>query len=489
MAQIKVDGLNFQYPGSADIIFDNVSFAIDTDWKLGFIGRNGRGKTTFLNILQNRLEYAGKINGNVVFEYFPFAVEEKNDLTINIIEQVDPEYEQWRIERELSLLRVDSSDVLYRTFNTLSNGEQTKVLLSVLFAKENRFLLIDEPTNHLDAEGRQIVAQYLSSKKGFILVSHDRHFLDACVDHILSINRTNIEVMQGNFSMWWENKENRDRFEADENERLKKDITRLEKAAKRTEVWSDQVEKTKIGTSVADRGFVGHKAAKMMQRSKNISARVESAIEEKKGLLKNIEVQSDLKLFPVKHHANPIVAAQELAINYDEKPVISDLTFDLKQGEILALEGKNGSGKSSLIKLIMGEDIAHTGIIRVASGLKISYIPQDSSDLSGTLDEFIQANDLDPTLFMTILRKFDMKRDQFTKPLSAYSAGQKKKVYLAKSLCEQAHLYIWDEPMNYIDVFSRMQIERVIQTYKPTMLLVEHDKAFMQHIATKMISL
>ena len=114
--------------------------------------------------------------------------------------------------------------------------------------KESKFLLIDEPTNHLDAEGRETVAKYLSQKKGFILVSHDRAFLDKCADHIISINKTNIEIQKGNFSSWLLNKEQRDNFELTKNEKLKKDIKRLSQSAQRTAKWSDKVEKTKCGT-------------------------------------------------------------------------------------------------------------------------------------------------------------------------------------------------------------------------------------------------
>lgn len=123
--------------------------------------------------------------------------------------------------KELSLIEVNE-DALYRPFNSLSNGEQTKVLLAVLFLKENSFLLIDEPTNHLDLRTREIVSNYLKGKKGFILVSHDRVFLDNCIDHILSINRTNIEIQKGNFSSWWANKQLQDNYELAQNERLKR---------------------------------------------------------------------------------------------------------------------------------------------------------------------------------------------------------------------------------------------------------------------------
>lgn len=137
--------------------------------------------------------------------------------------------------RELSYLDVDA-DVLWRPFETLSNGEQTKVLLAALFLNEGHFLLIDEPTNHLDTAAREKVSAYLQKKKGFILVSHDRCFLDGCVDHILSLNRNNIEVQSGNFSSFMRNFEQQQQFELSQNERLKKDIHRLQQSAQRTAV-------------------------------------------------------------------------------------------------------------------------------------------------------------------------------------------------------------------------------------------------------------
>ena len=192
---INVTNLTFAYDGSYDNIFENVSFQIDTEWKLGFTGRNGRGKTTFLNLLLKKYEYSGTISSSVPFEYFPYEVTDKEQLTTDVISSVYYDFQQWQLMRELNLLQV-SEDVLYRPFDTLSNGEQTKVLLAALFLKENSFLLIDEPTNHLDVNARKIVGDYLNSKKGFILVSHDRNFLDSCVDHILSINRNNIEIQR-----------------------------------------------------------------------------------------------------------------------------------------------------------------------------------------------------------------------------------------------------------------------------------------------------
>lgn len=309
MAQIGISNLTFGYEGSFDHIFEQVSFSIDTDWKLGFIGRNGKGKTTFLNLLMGKYEYEGVIRTSTVFDYFPYQIsdEQMKKCCGDFLEELKPNCELWRVICELEKLQL-KADVLYRPFDTLSHGERTKVMLAILFSGENDFLLIDEPTNHLQQEARIVVKTYLLQKKGFILVSHDRDLLDACVDHVLVLNRKSIEVQSGNFSSWWENKSRLDAFCQMKNEKHKKEMKRLKEVSERTRNWADKNERTKIGFD------------------------------------------------PVK----------------ELKP---------------------------------------------------------------------------------------------------------------------AHLYIWDEPLNYIDIYSRMQIEKLILEYQPTMLIVEHDVRFQDEIATRVAKL
>ncbi len=492
MSLINVTNLTFAYDGSYDNIFESVSFQIDTDWKLGFTGRNGRGKTTFLNLLLGKYEYGGSITAKVYFEYFPFAISNAAGNTLAAIESIHPGYLHWQLLREISLLQV-SEDVLYRPFTSLSPGEHTKLLLATLFLKDNSFLLIDEPTNHLDMSARKIVSEYLRTKRGYILVSHDRAFLDNCVDHILSINKANIEIQRGNFSSWWANKKMQDNFELAENEKLRKDITRLASAARRTADWSDKVEKTKWGTKISgikpDKGYLGHKAARMMQRAKNIETRRQAVIETKSQLLKNIESNDRLKMLPTDYHADHFIELKDISIFYGDKRACKGISFAIEQGDRVALCGKNGSGKSSIIKLICGELIAYTGTFHKASQLKISYVSQDTSCLRGSLTDYAAEHNIDETIFKASLRHLDFARVQFEKDMADFSAGQKKKVLIAKSLCETAHLFIWDEPLNFIDVISRMQIEELLLEYSPTMLFVEHDSEFCKNIATKLVEL
>ncbi len=491
MSMIRVENLTFAYPGSYDNVFENVSFQFDTGWKLGFLGRNGRGKTTFLRLLLGEYSSGGGISGAPPCAYFPHEPGDPSRMTLEVLQEAAPTAEEWELLRETGLLGVEA-EALYRPFSTLSNGERTKALLAALFCGEERYLLIDEPTNHLDARGRQAVAEYLGRKRGFLLVSHDRAFLDGCVDHVMALNRTGVEVQSGNFSSWWENRRRRDAFEQARNEELRKEVGRLRQAAAQTSRWSDKVEATKKGTRTAglrpDRGYIGHKSAKMMQRAKSIEDRRQRALEEKEGLLKDLERAEALKLRPLAARGR-LLDARGLSLFYGERRVCGPLDFRLEPGQRIALDGGNGCGKSTLLKFLLGEEITSEGTLVKLSGLTVSYVPQDTSHLRGRLRDYIRQSGVEETLLLAILRKLDFPREQFEKNMEDWSAGQRKKVLIARSLCESAHLYIWDEPLNYIDVWSRMQIEELLLAFWPTMLFVEHDETFRQRIASETITI
>ena len=198
------------------------------------------------------------------------------------------------------------------------------------------------------------------------------------------------------------------------------------------------------------------------------------------------------------HYKNIFVNVKEYSLHYkdSDKPVFERMSFDIKKGDRVVLSGKNGSGKTTIIRKILekcntdiGVDIIEEGLCEVASGLVISYVSQETIGLKGNITNYCKKYDLDRSLFCTILRQLDFGREQFAKNMETYSEGQKKKVLLATSLLTPAHLYIWDEPLNYIDIFSRMQLERLILKYEPTMLVVEHDRKFCEKIATKVIEL
>ncbi len=492
MSLINVNNLTFGYEGNVNNVFENVSFNIDTDWKLGLIGRNGKGKTTFLKLLLGEYEYKGTISKNVEFDYFPFEVKDKEKMAIEVANEIAPNVEDWEIIKELNLLNTNA-EILYRKFDLLSGGEQIKILLISLFLKGGNFLLIDEPTNHLDNETKENLVEYLKKKKSFILVSHDRDFLDKVVDHIISINNTNIDIQKGNFTSWHENKEAQDNFEKAQNEKLTKDINRLEVASRNTAKWSDKIEKTKYNTnnsgSSIDRGYVGHQSAKMMKKAKVMERRTQKAIEEKSTLLHNIEKADNLKIIPLESRKSSLIVADNVQVKYNQKPIFEKISFEIENGDRIAITGKNGAGKSSLLKLIMGDEIEYTGNLKKANDIKISYVSQSTEQLKGSLKEYARQNKIDESIFKAMLSKMGLSNLEFEIDISKMSEGQKKKVLIAKSISETANIYIWDEPLNYIDILTRIQIEEAILKYKPTLIFVEHDETFVKKVATKVINI
>jgi len=524
ISRIAISDLTFAYPGSYDTIFEQVSLTLDSGWKLGLIGRNGRGKTTLLRLLSGMHPYQGSISASVDFEYFPYAVPDETLPTLAVARESIAPFGAWEeemarclpqnsepsltrygelldeyirhdgytinelITKEISLLGV-KPEALSRPYRTLSNGERTKILIAVLFLRRNAFLLIDEPTDHLDAEGRALLADYLKSKHSFILVSHDRDFLDEVVDHVLVINKKDIEVQKGNFSSWQQNRMQTDAFEKAENEKLEKQAEKLEASARRATGWSYKTEAGKHKPDVLDKGYIGHKSAKMMKRAKSIERRKTEALEQTRALLRNVEESEPLSLTVLPHHAKAILEASRLSIRYGEKALFPEISFSVLQGERVCLRGANGAGKTSLLRLIAGESIAHEGEIRMPGGLVVSRVVQDASFLTGGLRDYCQAEGIEESLFKTILRKLGFSREQFEKDMREFSSGQRKKVLLAASLCRPAHLFVWDEPLNFIDVLSRVQIEALLLRESPTLLFVEHDAAFCRNIATKTVFL
>lgn len=485
MTYIQVNNLNFTYDNATYKVFDNVSFAFDTNYKLGLIGRNGKGKTTFLKLLNNELDDGGAIINKPITSYFPYNIIDETLDVSSLIYTLEPDVEYWKFLKEFHLLELEDN-LLERAYNTLSGGEKTKVQLALLFSFDTHYLLIDEPTNHLDLKGRYKLAEYLKKKDGFLLVSHDRSFLDETIDHVLSFDKNKIELVSGNFSSWFKDRENIENLEKMRNTKLKKDISKLESSVRKNVNWSNAVEKSKIGAG--DKGYVGHMAAKAMKRAKNIERRQQNAIEERKTLLKNVEVMDDLKIHPLIYFKDTLVNFRDFSIRYDDI-LFKPIRLTINQNDKVFINGDNGSGKSSIIKAVIDNNVPYIGELLIGSRLKISYIPQDSSFLKGRLDDYIEKANVNGDLMRSILRKLDFKRELFREDMCNFSLGQKKKVLIAKSLSEEAHLYIWDEPLNYIDVFSRIMIEKLISNYNVTILIIEHDKAFKDSIASKTIDL
>ena len=523
MSAIVFDSVTFYYESPLDKIFDGVTLNIDTGWKLGVVGRNGRGKTTLLNLISGNISpVAGKVSSDIKPLYFPYLPKDPGGKVLDIIKDTIAPFRMWEekmeellaegserslpkygeilekyqdaggyeidalIEKEVTEIHLDT-DILQRPFDTLSGGERTKVLLIPLFLKKDFFPLIDEPTNHLDIKGRETLGEYLSKKSGFILVSHDRHFLDLCTDHILSINKSDVRINKGNYSQWKYNIDIEKEFEKRKNENLKREIRSLEESAKRKRAWSVNKEKEKKGAY--DKGYIGHRAAKMMKRALNIEKRVQDNLEEKKSLLKNLEKERNLKLDTADNAPGQVLSLHNVYKSFGEKNVLQNFSLTIYKGDRIAVTGPNGCGKTSLFKIITGELKPDSGSIYLPGYISISYARQIPLWSRGYLREHIAGCGIDETRFRNIMGAFGAEGELFERPLETFSRGELKKVELCRSFLEPSDLLIWDEPVNYIDIASREQIEKVILASNPTIIFVEHDRAFIEEVATDIISL
>lgn len=496
MSTIRIKNLTYGFDLQSTLLFEHADLTIQTSWKLGLVGRNGRGKTTLLQLIQGKFPYTGTIEHQTNFLYFPQTVQDATQLTYQILEGFD-ETEYWKLERELNLLGVNP-DVLWLPFEQLSGGEQTKVLLALLFAQEDGFPLIDEPTNHLDLAARQLVAKYLQSKKqGFILVSHDRQLVDDVVDHILSIERNQLVLHQGNYSLYESEKQQRDATELADNTKLKREINRLNKTAEEKAQWSGSREKDKYGDprkkgsgGVSDTGAIGARAARVMKRSKAIIHRMEDQITEKEKLLKNLEKVDTLAIRVKDTHRKQWIKAENLQLFYGDRALFAPISFELNVGERLAITGENGSGKTSLLDFILGKFKGEVhGEVTIAPDIDLSLVRQDFKDNTGTLKEYAEERQISEEDLLNHLRKLGVERSVFLNKIEQMSQGQQKRVELAKAMLMPAELFIWDEPLNYLDVFNHQQLEKAILKAKPTMIIVDHDQYFLSKIATKTIEL
>jgi lincosamide and streptogramin A transport system ATP-binding/permease protein len=498
VGQIKLTNLSFRYANQSQNLFNHLNANLDTSWKLGLVGRNGRGKTTLLNLLRGKLQGTGQIISANNLAYFPAKIADPTNLTYSELLEV-AETELWKIQRELNLMQVDDQ-LLWRPFASLSGGEQTKVLLALAFADETSFPLLDEPTNHLDQPSRQQIANYLRKKRtGYVVVSHDREFLNRTTDHILAIEQTEIHVYQGNFASYELTKQRRDQENQSKNSKLQREISKLNESRQRIKGYSDKAEKEKYAGAHQNeqvlhinRGFYSHKAAKIMKRSKNAERRMNEQIEAKEGLLTNIEHAPALTINFTPDYHQELLRLDHFGLTIaDEQDLFKQVNLTVKNHGVVALTGPNGTGKTTLLRYLLGQrdELKASGQLTQVDKLQLSYLPQQFDDYTGTLQEFAATYHLSYSELLNNLKKMGFPRASFTTPIEEMSLGQQKRVALAKSLVEPANLYFWDEPANYLDVFNQDQLINLLKEAQPAMILVEHDPHFVEEVASTVAQL
>lgn len=523
MSTIVCRGLSFGYDSSERNVFTSLDLVIDTGWRSALVGRNGRGKTTLLRLIHGELAPdRGSIERTVNTRRFPCVPSNPALSAFEAAKDAAGPFRRWEAEmerlldagdddalarygdlqarfqdaggyeidadlsRELAALDMGTA-VWRRPFRTLSGGERTRCLLAGLFARDDGFVLIDEPTNHLDRDGRARVADYLNAKPGFLLVSHDRAFLDACVDHVVALNRDSVETQRTTFSVWREHLRQRLAAQEARNTELRKEVARLEASARHRRTAAMQRESDK--TAHADKGFIGSRAARQMKRALVAERRAEKSVEARKATLVDTEKSYALKFESAGSRGSRVlVSATDLVVRRDGA-LFEPVSFRVAPGDRLAIVGPNGCGKTSLAELIAGASFSFEGSFLRPAFVTAAHARQQPGWTHGFVRKRLADDSIGETRFRCNLAALGVSASVLERPIESMSFGQQKKSEIARSLATPADLLIWDEPLNFIDVDTREVLEWAVLRDTPTLIFIEHDAAFLDRVSTRRVEL
>ena len=510
MIDIAISGLVKEFEVGKKIL-DGLTFQVDSGERVGLLGKNGCGKTTLLRILTGQLDWD---EGEVVLApdkrvglisqipVYPagYPVEDVLDTAFRPLREMEEEMEQLaaRMERgedPALLRRYDQLTAAFEAgggydtdtrknkvcsglqigpgmreqlFDRLSGGEKTRVNLGRLILEDTDILLLDEPTNHLDLKATEWLEEYLDKFKGTVLaVSHDRWFLDRVVDRVIEIQEGKAEFYSGNYSFYVVEKERRYQEKLKQYEKEQAKIQQLEKAAEQLRIWA----------------YSGND--KIFKRAQSMEKRIERMrTTDRPTRERKMEVRFGEREF----RGDEVLTIKGLSKSFGQRALFSGVDLEVVGGERIALLGDNGTGKSTLIKILMGEEGPDEGKIRMGPTVKIGYLPQiihfDHPERS-LLDTMLYELDCTAQTARNRLASFKFRGEDVFKPVSALSGGEQSRLRLCMLMDEKINLLILDEPTNHLDIQSREWIEEAVEEYEGNLLFVSHDRYFIDRFATR----
>ena len=511
MIEISVSGLSKEFEVGKKIL-DGLTFQVDSGERVGLLGKNGAGKTTLFKILTGEMDwddgevvlapgrriglisqipvypdgYTVEMVLNTAFDRLTAMEQEMQELANRMAEgDSDP-----AILRRYDALTVsfeagggyDTATALNKVcnglgipqemreqfFDDLSGGERTRVNLARLILEDTDVLLLDEPTNHLDLHATEWLEEYLDKFKGTVLaISHDRWFLDRVVDRIVELENGKAEFYAGNYSFYVLEKERRyeERLKQYEKEQAK--IAQLEKAAEQLRVWA---------YSGMDKTF---------RRAKSMEKRIDRMrTMDKPTKAKAMTVGFGEKDF----HGDEVFTVKDLAKGFDGRTLFSDVNLEVVGGERIALLGDNGTGKSTFLKILLGEESADAGKIRFGPTIKVGYLPQIvqfEHPERNLVDTMLYETNCTAQVARDRLAAFQFRGEDVFKQVSALSGGERSRLRLCILMDQKINLLVLDEPTNHLDIASREWIESAVEGYEGVLLFVSHDRYFIDRFANR----
>ena len=512
MIEIQISGLVKSFEVGKNVL-DGLTFQIDQGERVGLLGKNGAGKTTLFKILTGEIDYdegqvtigQGRRVGLISqIPVYPagYTVEDVLRSAFARLQKLAEEMEQLADrmaagETDPAILRrygalserfevfggydTDvavnkianglsiSREMREQLFDSLSGGEKTRVNLGRLILEDTDILLLDEPTNHLDLHATEWLEEYVRGFRGTVVtISHDRYFLDRIVTRVIEIADGKAEFYSGNYSFYAVEKERRFQERMKQYEKEQAKIEQLEKAAEQLRMWA----------------FQG------MDKTYRRAISMEKRIERMRTTAKPTKAKKmDARFSTAEFHGDEILALRNLAKSYGDKHLFEGISLKIEGGERIALIGDNGTGKSTLIKMIMGELYPDDGRIRTGPQVKAAYLPQiihfDHPDWNLVENMMAAKRGLSAQSARNRLAAYDFRGEDVLKPVSVLSGGEQSRLRLCMLMDDEINFLILDEPTNHLDIDSREWIEEAVEAYDGTLLFVSHDRYFINRFATR----
>ncbi len=511
MIDIRVEGLVKSFDLEKRIL-DGLTFQVDTGERVGLLGRNGAGKTTLFRILTGELDYdsgtvqiaSGRRVGLISqIPVYPagYTVEDvlqtafarmfrmkdemdalalrmeqgaSDDATLRRYGELNARFEGlggWDTETAVNKVANGlsiSPEMRTRLFDRLSGGEKTRVNLGRLILEDTDVLLLDEPTNHLDLQATEWLEEYLRRFRGTVVtISHDRYFLDRTVTRIIELLDGKAEFYSGNYSFYAIEKERRYQERMKQYLKEQAKIRQLEKAADQLHLWA----------------FMGNDA--LHKRAFSMEKRIERMrTTQKPTKARRLEARFQSREFK----GDEILQIRGVSKAFGQRRLFDDVYLRCEGGERIALLGENGTGKTTLLNMIMGLEHPDSGMIRLGPSVKAAYLPQvihfDHPERS-ILDTMLYELDITPQSARNRLAAYQFTGEDVFKPVSVLSGGELSRLRLCMLMDESVNLLILDEPTNHLDIDSREWLEEAVEDFDGTLLFVSHDRYFINRFATR----